>query len=206
MKDNIFRSDIQLEVEDYKIANIIRALNFENKPYIYKDNKIFENGKEIEMDDNAYAFLDMYYSKLIPLWENQKQNAKKYPDLYNDRKWIVGKRELKRKHQKLLILENGFKFKVGYLWKHQPFEQRPTYTEHRKFVKTFRVIDRENNIIIKNENWGAILAQTQQYIKDNALEYYKDYTKCLLIQGYCKSEDTWFDIVKFNVLKNEWLN
>ncbi len=204
---NIYRGDIKLNIKNYKLANIIRMMIFENKKYKLINDKIYDNitNEEIIFNDNEYDYINDYYKCLIPLWEDKYCNAKKYPDLYDDSKWIIGKRENKRIHQKLLILDNGFKFKIGYLWKHQPFNQRPVYGEHKKFVKTFRMLNKENNILNENENWGAILALTQQFIKDNAKEYYKDYTKKLVIQGYCKSEDTWFDIVEFDVLKNKWL-
>lgn len=206
--NNLYRSDVGFTMQDYKIANLIRMLQYKEIPFDFLNGIIIRKDTNTEVKlDNEYEYLDMHYSKLIPLWESDNINAKKYPDLYNDKKWIIGKRELKRKHQKLLILENGFKFKVGYLWKHQPFDQRPTYNinNHKKFVKNFRVIDMENNIIIENENWGAVLSQCQQYIKDNAREYYEDYSRKLIIQGYCKSENVWFEIVEFDVLKNKWL-
>lgn len=149
----------------------------------------------------SYRELEQKYSNKIPLWETSIKNAKKYPDLYNDTKWIIGKRENKRVHNKLLILDNGFKFKIGYLWKHQPFNQRPTYKN--KFVKMFYAYDDNNNVIIENENWGAILSQVQQYIKDNARDYYDNYRK-VIIKGYCKSENTEFDIVEFDILENKW--
>ena len=62
----------------------------------------------------------------------------------------------------------------------------------------------DNDVIIENENWGAILAQTRQYIKDNAKQFYDSYDK-ISIYGYCKSENKWFEIVKFDILQTEWL-
>ena len=32
----------------------------------------------------------------------------------------------------------------------------------------------------------------------------ENYENKITIKGYCKSEDTWFDIVEFDVLKNDW--
>ena len=202
-KHNIYRSDIQISIDDYKKANLIRVMQYEKEEYKIIDNKIFDkNNTEIILNiDDKYSYYDNHYSKLIPLWETDIKNAKKYPDLYNDAKWIIGKRENKRVHNKLLILDNGFKFKIGYLWKHQPFNQRPTYKN--KFVKMFYAYDDNNNVIIENENWGAILSQVQQYIKDNARDYYDNYRK-VIIKGYCKSENTEFDIVEFDILENKW--
>lgn len=192
-----YRSDIGKYCETIEEANIERIIKYEKE----------KNNTELTSSEFDYEQVKDIYKKLIPLFEDEKTNAKKYPDLYDDKKWIVGKREKKRVHNKLLIMDNGFKFKIGFLWKHQPFEQRPTYKVgiNNKFVKTFRAKDINNNIICENENWGAILAMTQQYIKDNAKEYYNNYLNNITIEGHCKSEDKWFEIVIFDVLKNKWL-
>ncbi len=100
----------------------------------------------------------------------------------------------------LLKLDNEFNLKVGYLWKHQPFKQRPTY--NGKFVKLFRVYY-QNELIIEGENWGSILAQSQQFIKDNAKDFYDTYNK-LNIFGFCKSENIEFKIVDFDILETKW--
>ena len=224
LKINTYRADIKHDLKSsnqIQLANIIRIFNYENKKYelindtlldieglFLSSNSIMSIDNDYITIDNtkiSYNVLESEYINRIPLWESLSCNAKKYPDLYNDGKWVIGKREEKRKHHKLLKLENGFLFKVGFLWKHQPFDQRPTYNVNgnKKFVKTFKALD-TNNTILEDDNWGAILAKTQQYIKDNANYYYKNYEKSITIQGYCKSEDVWFDIVKFNVLKNIW--
>ena len=157
----------------------------------------------VNTDNIEYSKLENDYKNLIPLWEDSTCNLKKYPLLYNER-WIVGKREKKRVHNKLFVTKNGFKFKIGFLWKKQPFDGRPTFGIHKKFVKNFKAFDINNIEIVEDENWGSILAKTQQYIKDNAKEYYENYENKITIKGYCKSEDTWFDIVEFDVLKNDW--
>lgn len=207
-KINNYRSDINKYTDDYRLANIIRALNYENIPYKIINNEIYsnkdpENPKHIKITEDDYNKLDQYYRNKLPLWENDLKNAKKYEDLYNDKKWIIGKRELKRMHNKLLIFDNGYKMKIGFLWKKQPFKQRPTYTNYKKFVKNFK-IQLNDKIITENENWGAVLALAQQYIKDNAYDFYSNYDK-LDIYGYCKSENTWFKIVRFDILETEWL-
>lgn len=211
-KNNIYRSDICINTKDYRLANLVRALNYEKIPYKIINNELYyikdeNNIIHINFNEKDYEVLDKHYINIIPLWETEQKNAKKYEDLYNDKKWIIGKRELKRVHNKLLILDNGteegFKLKVGFLWKKQPFEHRPTYTKYKKFVKMFEA-RLDNNVIIENENWGAILAQTQQYIKDNAKQFYDSYDK-ISIYGYCKSENKWFEIVKFDILQTEWL-
>lgn len=207
-KINKYRGDIKKYCDDYRVANIYRALQYENIPFKVVNNKLYyvsEDNTEhlISIKDDEYKVLDEHYKKIIPMWETESKNAKKQPDLYNDSKWIIGKRELKRVHNKLLILENGFKLKVGFLWKKQPFLGRPTYTEHHKFVKTFKTVYK-GETIIENENWGAVLAKTGQYIKDNAQEFYDNYED-VSIYGYCKSEDKWFEIVQYNILETKWL-
>lgn len=202
MIENNYRSDIKFVTNDYRLANLIRMMNYEKIKYCILNNKIYnDDNKEIIIDDTEYDFIDSIYKNKLPLWETPTKNARKYPDLYNDSKWIIGKREQKRVHNKLLIFENGFKLKIGYLWKHQPFNQRPTYKN--KFVKMFYLYDNENKLILENENWGAILSQTQQYIKDNAKQFYDEYKK-VTIKGYCKSEDVEFTIVKYDILENYW--
>ena len=212
-RNNItYRFDICINTKDYRLANLVRALNYEKIPYKIINNELYyikdeNNIIHINFNEKDYEVLDKHYINIIPLWETEQKNAKKYEDLYNDKKWIIGKRELKRIHNKLLILDNGteegFKLKIGFLWKKQPFEHRPTYTKYKKFVKMFEA-RLDNNVIIENENWGAILAQTQQYIKDNAKQFYDSYDK-ISIYGYCKSENKWFEIVKFDILQTEWL-
>ena len=190
-------NDINCIYINKKISNLCRILIYENQPYEIINNELNDINNYLKYD---YEKLEKQYINKIPLWETKDKNLKKYPDLYNDDKWIVGKRENKRVHQKLLILDNGFKLKIGYLWKHQPFNQRPKY--NNKFVKSFKVYY-NNNVIIENENWGAILSQAQQYIKDNAKVFYDNYDK-LLIRGFCKSENIEFDIVEFDILENKW--
>lgn len=68
----------------------------------------------------------------------------------------------------------------------------------------FYAYNDKGEILIEDENWGSILARTGQYIKDNAKYYYDTYEK-ITIKGYCKSEDKYFDIVKFDILQNQWL-
>lgn len=149
--------------------------------------------------DILYSELEKKYKPLIPLWETKDKNLKKYPELYNE-KWIEGKREQKRKHHKLLKLDHDFNLKIGFLWSHQPFDSRPKY--NNKFVKTFEAYC-NNKLIIEDENWGSILSKVKQYIKDNAMEFYKEYKK-IVIKGYCKSEDIKFDIVEFDILECHW--
>ena len=205
--ENTYRSDIKFNTKNYKKANIIRALQFENIDYEIKENNIiFVDGKPFDFSDENYNRLHEKYINVLPLWETEYKNAKKYEDLYNDKKWIIGKREKIRKHPKLLVFDNGFKLKIGFLWKHQPFNQRPTYNVgiNKKFVKMFYAYNDKGEILIEDENWGSILARTGQYIKDNAKYYYDTYEK-ITIKGYCKSEKKYFDIVKFDILQSQWL-
>lgn len=149
--------------------------------------------------DIKYSELEGYYINKIPLWETKNKNLKKYPDLYNEN-WISGKRENKRVFPKLLKLNNDFNLKIGFLWKHQQFNQRPTY--NGKFIKEFKVYH-NNNEIIYDENWGSVLSKTIQHIKSNAMDFYNNYDK-LIIKGYCKSENIELDIVQFDILENKW--
>lgn len=204
---NKYRSDIDFTTANYKKANLIRILQYEKIEYtIGERNKIFVNGVEKQLNDEEYAKAEEKYSKILPLWETEMKNAKKYEDLYNDKKWIIGRREQIRKHPKLLVFDNGFKLKVGFLWKHQPFTQRPTYNvgQNKKFVKMFYVYNEAGEVILEDENWGSILARTGQYIKDNARHFYDSYEK-LMIRGYCKSEAKYFDIVQYDILETKWL-
>lgn len=199
--DGLFCKNAYLEIKGYMDEKSEEKIKLFREQYPQYKLLIIGNcdGKKVKCDI-SYKELEDKYKPLLPLWETSTKNAKKYPDLYNDEKWIIGKREQKRVHNKLLIFENGFKLKIGYLWRHQPFNQRPTY--NNKFVKMFYVYD-GNNKIIENENWGAILSQTQQYIKDNAKEFYDKYKK-LIVKGYCKSANIEFNIVEFDILENKW--
>ena len=205
--ENTYRSDIKFNTTNYKKANVIRALQYENIDYEIRDNNIiYVDGEKFDFSEKNYKKLDDKYINILPLWETENKNAKKYEDLYNDKKWIIGKREKIRKHTKLLVFDNGFTIKIEFLWKHQPFNQRPTYNVgiNKKFVKMFYAYNDKGEILIEDENWGSILARTGQYIKDNAKYYYDTYEK-ITIKGYCKSEDKYFDIVKFDILQNQWL-
>ena len=101
----------------------------------------------------------------------------------------------------LVIVDMQNDFITGCLGTKEAQEILPKVIE---FVKNFKAFDINNTEIVEDENWGSILAKTQQYIKDNAKEYYENYKNKITIKGYCKSEDTWFDIVEFDVLKNDW--
>lgn len=191
MIDTIIKKN---SIED---RNLLRILQFEKVKY-NKDSDINKLIKNIS--NNDYLKLESFYINKIPLWETIYKNLKKYPDLYNDEKWIIGKRENKRIHNKLLILDNGFKLKIGYLWKKQPFKQRPTF--NKKFIKNFKTYY-NGKLIIEDENWGSILSKSKQYIKDNSRKFYDNYDK-ILIKGYCKSENIEFDIVEFDILENKW--
>ena len=132
----------------------------------------------------------------------------------------VGKRENKRKHKHYMQVEDKY-LRIGLNWKKQPFKGRPKinnmFMDMFKFTDEFLDVSLNNynenvisknvisqNVISQNENWGAILANARQYIKDNASEFY-DNDKYVSIYGRFKKTGEWVEIVQFNTTDNKWL-
>ena len=152
--------------------------------------------------ERSYEWFAKKYQPLIALWETDRQNVDKTPDLYK-REWVIGKKELKRKHKKF-FQPNGKSVKIGQLWKKQPFVGRPKYDNN--FINTFKIYDSEtNDIIFEHDNWGSIVAKVRQHMKDNAYEYY-DTGRYAICAGHVKKTDEWVNIIQYDTMTNRYIN
>ena len=80
--NNTYRSDICIDTENYKLANLVRALNYEKIPYKIINNELYytkdeNNPIHINFNEEDYEVLNNYYINILPLWETEQKNAKK---------------------------------------------------------------------------------------------------------------------------------
>ena len=184
-----------------KTLNIINDFRINNKLYLITSEKINYQWQPYEMN-RTYEWFEKKYKPNLALWETTRQNVDTTPDLYK-RHWVIGKRELKRKHKKFFQPE-GKSVKIGQLWIKQPFKGRPYYD--KMFMDTFKIFDSEtNDIIFVHDNWGSIIMKVRQYMKDNAYEYYNN-NRCAICSGHVKKTNEWVDIVRYNTMTNTFIN
>lgn len=172
-----------------------------NKLYLITSEFINYQRQPYEMD-RSYEWFEKQFKGRLALWETERQNVDKTPDLYK-RQWVIGKKELKRKHKKFFQPE-GKPVKIGQLWEKQPFKGRPQYD--KMFMDTFKIYDSEtNNIIFEHDNWGSIIMAVRRYMKDNAYEYYNT-NRFAICAGHVKKTNQWVDIIQYDTMANLYLN
>ena len=207
----LFNHKKALVVVDYSFSdsNYKNIIKFRDEHPDDKFNKMYlitaeDSGytrEKYEMD-RSYEWFEKQYKGRIALWETKRQNVDKTPDLYK-RQWVIGKKELKRKHKKFFQPE-GKSVKIGQLWKKQPFIGRPKYDN--MFMDTFKIYDSETNeLIFNHDNWGSIVQEVRRHMKDNAYEYYNT-ERYAICAGHVKKTDEWVDIIRYDTMATLYLN
>lgn len=171
-----------------------------NKLYLITSTDANYVREKYEMDRSYEWFEEKYVGKLA-LWETERQNVEKTPDLYK-REWVIGRKELKRQHKKFFQPE-GKSVKIGQLWKHQPFIGRPYYNS--LFMDYFHIYDSETKkVLFEESNWGSIVMTVRRYMKDHAFEYYNT-DRYVICAGRVRKTQKWIDIIRYDTMNNLYL-
>lgn len=174
-----------------------------NKLYLITSENSNYIREKYEMD-RSYEWFEEKYTGRLALWETERQNPIKTPDLYK-REWVIGKKELKRQHKKFFQPE-GKSVKIGQLWKHQPWTARPYY--NGMYMDQFKIYDSETGKIIFesiNDGWGPIVMAVRRYMKDHAFEYYNT-DRYAICAGRVRKTQEWIDIVRYDTMNNLYFN